>query len=105
MSGSLIRILPFWTNTMRSIFLIFVRKYTFLAQEPLILPNTMRGLLFRYGRSGCSFYRVSPPNRRKEVGEVFFFWSILPQERQASESASGLAFVHSCKSKRRLHVE
>lgn len=33
-----------------------------------------------------------------------FFGAFLPQERQASESASGLAFVHSCKSRRRLHV-
>jgi len=43
MSGSLIRILPFWTNT-------------------------MRGLFVPVGRSGCSFYRVSPSHRGEEEG-------------------------------------
>ena len=106
MSGSLIRIRPLWTNTMGEMFFRFFVGKIYL---PSVVPADFAQ---DYERTVCSgkagrdahFIEYHRHTGERGAAKCSFFGAFLPQERQASESASGLAFVRDCKSKRRLHV-
>lgn len=71
MSGWLIRKTQFGTNTLEGL-KIFFRICERLTRTRPFWPNTMRGLFVPVGRSGCSFYRVSPPHWERGAAKCSF---------------------------------